>query len=134
MAENKNEYFYAIGRRKTATATVRLYEKQGESSVNDKPLQKVYGAEHLVNKLMLPFIALNLEPKKFFFTAKARGGGPSAQLEAIRLGLSRALIKLYPEKKKDLKNHGLTTRDPRMVERKKAGLRKARKAEQYSKR
>lgn len=128
------KFHYALGRRKTATATVRVYETAGKSTVNDKDVKTLYTA--ITHQMMLiePFKVAELDPEKFMFTAKAMGGGKYAQLDAVRLGIARAIVKLDPEKKKILKDNGLLTRDPRMVERKKPGLRKARKAEQFSKR
>jgi small subunit ribosomal protein S9 len=132
MAESK--YSYSLGRRKTSVATLRLFESSGKNIINDKPLEQLYVGEFEKVKLLRPFKAAELESKDFNFTVKVKGGGHNSQLEAIVLALSRAIIKKYPERKKLLKNEGLLTRDSRMVERKKPGLRKARKAEQYSKR
>jgi len=128
------KYFYAIGRRKTSSVTVRLFNIEGKSKFNDKDFDKLYTSEVHQKKALVPFVQAGLDPKEYMFTAKAVGGGKNSQLEALMLGISRAIIKQLPEKKGDLKKAGLLTRDPRMVERKKAGLRKARKAEQYSKR
>jgi small subunit ribosomal protein S9 len=130
----ETKYVRAVGRRKTSTVTVKLFEKSGKSIINEKPLEKFYSDEFSQIKLFEPFGVADLKKDDFMFTVVAKGGGVKSQLDAIRLGLSRALIKIYPEKKKALKDAGLLTRDPRMVERKKTGLRKARKAEQYSKR
>ena len=128
------EYIYTLGRRKTSIATLRLYGKEGKSTVNGKLLNELYIHESDRLKLLKPFKVANLDESNFMFTVKVKGGGFSSQLEAIRLALSRAIIKKHPDIKKSLKIEGLLTRDPRMVERKKTGLRKARKAEQYSKR
>ena len=128
------DFVYTIGRRKTSVATVRLFATAGKCTVNEKPLEVVFPSKVEVVKLKRPFEAAELEPKDFMFTVKAVGGGHNSQLEAIVLGLARAIVKKYPEKKKQLKVAGLLTRDSRAVERKKAGLHKARKAEQYSKR
>lgn len=132
MADTK--YFYAIGRRKTSTVTVRLFEGKGASKINDKAITEIYNLPNQQVKLLEPFVVSELDPKEFHFTVKASGGGVASQLGAIQLGISRAIIKMDEAKKGLLKKAGLLTRDPRMVERKKAGLRKARKAEQYSKR
>lgn len=128
------KFSYALGRRKTATATVRVYETAGKSTINEKDAKTLYTSQTHQLLLAEPFKVADLDPDKYMFTAKAMGGGKYAQLDALRLGISRAIIKLFPEKKKVLKDSGLLTRDPRMVERKKPGLRKARKAEQFSKR
>lgn len=131
MAE---KYAYTIGRRKTSVASVRLFRASGENMINDKPLTKVYGHDYELTKINMPFKIADLSAKEFYFTTQIRGGGKESQLEALRLGLSRAIVKMFPETKKALKDGGLLTRDSRMVERKKPGLHKARKAEQYSKR
>lgn len=128
------EYTYTIGRRKTASATVRLYASEGVSEINGKPFEKFYVSALDKSKVLEPFKVADLKAKDFYFTSKVVGGGKSAQLEAIRLGIARAIVKLMPEKRVELKKQGLLKRDPRMVERKKTGLHKARKAEQYSKR
>ena len=128
-------FFYAIGRRKTASATVRLYVGTNPSEINgnsiikgDKKLSTYY--YNLVNS---PLTTTGKD-SGLFFTAKVVGGGFNAQFEAIRLGVARALIKFDPSLKKQLRVAGFLTRDSREVERKKVGLRKARKAPQYSKR
>ncbi|RMD76726.1 30S ribosomal protein S9 [Candidatus Dojkabacteria bacterium] len=128
------EYYYAVGRRKTATATVRLYEGKGESKFNGKPFSSVYKDLYHKKLISEPFEVCGLDIDDFHFTIVSKGGGVMAQLEAARLGISRALILMNPELKKMLKQKKLTTRDPRMVESKKTGMRKARKSQQYSKR
>lgn len=132
MAEKK--YTYTIGRRKTATATLRLFEEKGSSVVNEKSLEEYFPKGNYVHKISDVFRAGELKPENFYFTVKVIGGGVNAQAEAIRHALARAVVKAFPETKLPIKKAGLLTRDPRMVERKKAGLRKARRAEQYSKR
>jgi small subunit ribosomal protein S9 len=128
------EYIYTIGRRKTSVATLRLFSKSGADQINENPVEKYYPHKIDIDRMKLPFKVSNLNAKDFHFTVRVVGGGKMSQLDAIKHALSRALAKLYPEKKKDLKAAKLLTRDPRMVERKKPGLRKARRAEQYSKR
>jgi small subunit ribosomal protein S9 len=132
MAEQ--EFFYALGRRKTSVATVRLYFKKGKSMLNTKELKDIYPSKVELAQIVEPFIIAEINPEDVMFTAVAKGGGAMSQIGALKHALSRAIVKKYPEKKKALKVAGLITRDPRMVERKKAGLLKARKAEQYSKR
>jgi small subunit ribosomal protein S9 len=127
------KYFYAKGRRKTSTATVRLYEGKGESTINDKPVDTYVSTEFLKEQLNLPFKSID-QLGNFYFTAVVKGGGFNSQVDAIKLAISRALLKYDETLKPALKVNSLLTRDPRMVERKKAGLRKARRAEQYSKR
>lgn len=128
------EYYYALGRRKTSVATVRLFLKKGKSTINGKSVEEVYPLRPEQSLIEEPFRVSELETEGVSYTIVTRGGGVQSQLGAIRLGISRAIIKRFPEKKKALKDAGLLVRDSRMVERKKAGLRKARKAEQYSKR
>lgn len=133
-APKLGKYFYALGRRKTASATVRLFDEKGVSTVNDKPLEEVYPHQHEQVQILEPLQVVGLDASKFHMTVKVQGSGTKGQLGAIRLGLARALVVMDPAYKKDLKSKGLLTRDPRMVERKKPGLRKARRAEQFSKR
>lgn len=127
------KYIYALGRRKTATATVRLYEGKGENMINDKKFNEVYSKPEEVKKLQEPFILID-KIDAYFYTAKTSGGGAKAQIEAIRHAISRSLAQISPEYKIILKKAGFLTRDDRMKERKKTGLKKARKAPQYSKR
>jgi len=129
-----DKYHYTLGRRKTSRATVRLFEGKGTSMVNDKEFDKIYSNPIYKERIMVPFKKAELDPKKFYFTVKTSGGGYSSQIDAIILGIARAIVKMDEDKKPLLKAAGLLTRDPRMVERKKPGLKKARKAEQYSKR
>jgi small subunit ribosomal protein S9 len=130
----KGTYHYAVGRRKTATATVRLYEVAGESTINGKPMAEYMPGKVNEFKLQGVLKSAELDPKQFFMTVKVSGSGKSAQLNAIQHGIARAITKMNPELKRLLKVAGFITRDPRMVERKKPGLHKARKAEQFSKR
>lgn len=128
------KYFEGIGRRKTSTARVRIYEGDSTSTVNEVPFDeyfaKVKDAKDVINK---PLRVTNLEGK-YYFSAKVSGGGITGQTEAIRLGLARALYKMDPELKAVLRKEDLVTRDPRMVERKKYHHIKARKKPQFSKR
>jgi len=136
--ENKisDKYFYATGRRKSAIAQVRIYggTKDKNITVNDKDY-KGYFANNtiLINKVYSPFKLLKLEDK-FKVTVKVSGGGSNGQAEAIRLGIARALLVSDEEFKKELRASGYLTRDPRKVERKKPGLKKARRAPQWKKR
>lgn len=132
--EATNKYYYALGRRKTAVATVRLYPGKGESTVNDKALNVYFPTSAEQVKLLRVFEAAELPVKDYYFTARVAGSGVNGQLEAIRHGLARAMSKMNPDLKTKVKKVGYITRDPRMVERKKPGLRKARRSEQYSKR
>lgn len=135
MSDTKptTKYSYALGRRKNAVATVRLFEGKGESMVNDKPFAQAYPLERDRFDILRP-LAIIERKDGFFFTAKTAGGGVAGQKDAIRLALARAIVEFDASLKTVLKKEKMLTRDPRMVERKKTGYRKARKAEQYSKR
>ncbi len=124
---------HKIGRRKTAVARIYLSEGKGNIIVNKKDFKNYFTTSHLQYKIMQ---ALNLTDNAEAFDVKVNvyGGGITGQAEAIRLAISRALIELDPENRAILKPQGLLTRDPRMVERKKFGQKKARKKFQFSKR
>lgn len=134
MAEKtQKKYFQAIGRRKEATATVRLLEGKGDLSVNGKPIAKYFPSEEEKIIYTEPFRLTGTEGK-LQGTIKVAGGGKSGQLAASILGISRALV-LFDEKfRKTLRDAGLLTRIPKEKERKKYFLKKARKRPQYSKR
>ncbi|MBI5147937.1 MAG: 30S ribosomal protein S9 [Parcubacteria group bacterium] len=128
-----DRYHEAVGRRKTAVARVRIFGKNGEIFVNGKEYKKYFTvARHQIG-VSAPLKEAELEGK-FAVEARVSGGGIGAQAEAVRHGISRALLKINPELKKPLKRAGFLTRDPRMVERKKYGLKKARRAPQWAKR
>ncbi len=129
-----DKYYYSLGRRKTATATIRLYCSEGSSTFNGKSLSDAFKDSYYLNLIAEPFKVCNLNPNDFHFTIVAKGGGIHSQVQAARLALSRSLILMNPDLKKLLKTYKLTTRDSRMVESKKTGFKKARKKEQYSKR
>ena len=130
-------YYEAVGRRKTAVARVRVFPGGPRESgvpevfVNEKPLS-AYFVKKQGNVVLSPFKELSLDGHKV--SAKVYGGGKNAQAEAIRLGISRALIDLNNVWRSRLKRAGFLRRDPRMVERKKYGLRKARRPQQWRKR
>ena len=130
--ENK-KYFEGVGRRKTAIARVRLYEGSGQISVNQKDFKEYFVSEHLRRTALASLETLKLK-EKFSISARVGGGGLAAQAEALRLGLARALVLYDGELKKRLRSFGFLTRDSRMVERKKYGLKKARRAPQWQKR
>lgn len=135
MPKKKFETIWTSGRRKTAAAGIKLEPGQGEISVNGRPPEEYFPGELNLEHFYLPFKAVGRNPTGFSTSIKVRGGGKSAQLDAVVLGLSKALVKLDEERNRSiLKKKGLLTRDPRMKERKKYGLRRARKAPQYSKR
>lgn len=130
------KYINALGRRKTAVATIRLYEspEQKVITINNKDVNAYFEKNvALVDKVVAPLKLLKLE-NKFKITIKVNGGGVVGQAEAIRLGISRALLKMNEAYKAELKVHGYLTRDSREVERKKPGLKKARRAPQWQKR
>lgn len=124
---------HALGRRKTAIARIYLVPGTGNITVNSKDYKQYFTTLPLQFKLVQPFQAANLVDQ-FDVTVNVEGGGYTGQAEAIRLGISRALVSANAENKPALKKQGLLTRDPRMVERKKFGQRKARKRFQFSKR
>ena len=127
------EYTEAIGRRKTASARVRLYAGKGEIVVNDKPMNEYFGRDLDRMALRLP---LNLTGTASTYTISVHvaGGGENGQAEAVQLGIARALTALDATLRHSLKAAGLLTRDARAKERKKPGLKRARKAPQYTKR
>lgn len=137
MAEPKNtkgEYFYALGRRKSATARVRLSSGKGTILVNEKPAEEYFAdSKYLLGKLNQPFTVLGQE-NKYAISAHVSGGGHDGQIEAIRLGISKALVALNEDLKATLKRADLLGRDPREKERKKFGLKGARKQRQFTKR
>jgi len=130
----KKEYLEATGRRKTSSARVRIYPGQkGDFIVNNKKLTEYFCAQsHIINAKQ-PIEILNL-PSNFKVNVIVKGGGLNSQAGAIRHGLARALVLFNPEFRKKMKDFQLLTRDPRMKERKKPGLKRARRAPQWRKR
>lgn len=125
-------YIEAIGRRKTATARVRLTEaKSSTMTVNGKPADEYFPLATLVTTALAPMQKLGAT---FSISAHVKGGGHKAQAEAVRHGIARAMIAIEPSQRKDLKGQGYLKRDPRAKERKKFGLKGARRAPQWSKR
>lgn len=127
------EIINTIGRRKSAVARVYLSEGKGQITVNDKDYQEYFPTKTLQYIVMQPLNLLDLTGK-YDIKASLNGGGSKGQAEALRLGISRALVKINEEFKPALKEEGFMTRDPRQVERKKPGQPKARKRFQFSKR
>jgi len=125
-------YIEAVGRRKTAIARVRIFAGDGKMTVNEKDVKKYFVSPRQWTAALSPLTDLKLVT--FDASAHVNGGGIHAQAEAIRLGLARAIIMKNPEWKKRLHTIGFLTRDSRMVERKKYGLKKARRAPQWAKR
>lgn len=135
MAQATDNYFYALGRRKSATARVRLSTgKTGSIIVNDKPVDEYFaGSRYLLTKLNQPFVALGQE-NTYTISAHVSGGGHDGQIEAIRLGIAKALAIMNGDLKSTLKRADLLGRDSREKERKKFGLKGARKQRQFTKR
>ena len=126
-------YFYGLGRRKAAIARVRLYPGNGTVVINGRPFEDVLPRESLRDEVMQPLVATD-SAKNFNIQAKVQGGGVSGWAGAIRHGVARALVAADETNKRPLRAQGLLTRDPRVKERKKPGLKRARKAPQYTKR
>ena len=135
MAKAKSEkiMFYGTGRRKKSIARVRLVEGSGKITVNGKDLDEFFGLETLKVIVRQPLTVTNTTDK-YDVVCTVRGGGFTGQAGAIRHGIARALNEANSEYRPALKTNGFLTRDPRMKERKKYGLKKARKAPQFSKR
>jgi small subunit ribosomal protein S9 len=126
-------YFQGTGRRKTSIARVRLVPGEGTIVVNGKPLDEYFGRDGAVEKATAPFGVTN-SARRFNAMIKVEGGGVTGQVDAIAHGISRALLQVDKENTKALRQAGLLTRDPRAKERKKPGLKRARKAPQFTKR
>jgi small subunit ribosomal protein S9 len=129
----EKKYFYAIGRRKTATAQVRLFVDKGSSLINGRPFNEYISRSDLFARLLSPLKIASLLDSTHF-EVQVSGSGISAQADAIALGLARAVILLNPALRPQLKGADLLSRDARKVERKKPGLHKARKGPSWSKR
>ena len=127
------EVIHKIGRRKTSVARVYMSEGKGNIMVNKKSYSEFFDTAILQYKIQQPF-SLTETKDKFDLSVTVKGGGVNGQAEAIRLAISRALVEFNEEFKPVLKSEGLMTRDPRMVERKKFGQKKARKKFRFSKR
>ncbi len=131
---DSNPYFYGTGRRKSSVARVRVYANgTGKITINDRDIDEYFGLETLKLIVRQP-LALTDSEGKFDIVCSVAGGGVTGQAGAIRHGLSRALLQYEPEFRAALKKAGFLTRDPRMKERKKYGLKGARRAPQFSKR
>lgn len=130
----KNDYFYALGRRKAATARVRLQGGKGAIVINGMPAEQYFAeSKYLLHELNKPFAALEQE-NKFDITVVVTGGGHVGQVDAIRLGIAKALVVMNEDLKSTLKRASLLGRDSRERERKKFGLKGARKQRQFTKR
>lgn len=130
----KENYFYALGRRKSSTARVRLMKGSGEITINDKPANEYFAdSKSFLYELQKPFALLD-QVNKFDVSARVSGGGHASQVDAIRLGITRALATMNTDLKSTLKRADMLSRDPREKERKKFGLKGARKQRQFTKR
>ncbi len=127
------EYYEGIGRRKASTARVRLTAGSGEFSVNGKALEEYFPRVGDAKAILAPLEVVG-QRTSLSITAVVEGGGVTGQTESVQLGLARALMNLNPELKSTLRKAGYLTRDPRIKERKKPGLKRARKAPTYTKR
>ena len=130
---DSNPYFYGTGRRKKSVARVRVYPGTGKITINDRSIDDYFGLETLKLIVRQP-LALTGTTEKFDIVCRVNGGGVTSQAGAIRHGLSRALLQYDEALRPALKKAGFLTRDPRMKERKKYGLKGARRAPQFSKR
>ena len=134
MYESKKKYFYGTGRRKSSVARVRVYENgTGSNIINGRDINDYFGLETLKLVVRQPLVTTELVDKVDVVVSVC-GGGVSGQAGAIRHGIARALLTVNPEYRASLKAAGFLTRDPRMKERKKYGLKAARRAPQFSKR
>lgn len=130
-----SNYFYGLGRRKSSTARVRLFTGKGEMVINKRSATEYFdSSKSLISELAKPFNALELDPEKYNVSAKVAGGGHASQADAIRLGISKALVELNEDYRGTLRRAELLGRDPREKERKKFGLKGARKQRQFTKR
>lgn len=130
----ENKYFEGIGRRKQSSARVRLMAGTGTFTVNGKELEVYFPRLGDATNIIKAFEIANQGEKNYDVTVKVAGGGITGQRDAVKLGLSRALVKMDEELRPLLRHSGYLTRDPRVKERKKPGLKRARKAPTYTKR
>ncbi len=133
MAEKKSAFLWGTGRRKNAIARVRICEGTGQFLINNREVKDYLPRYYWSSMAVQPLSVAGVEGKIDVFV-NAHGGGLTGQAGAIRLGVARAILKMYPKARPALKKAGFLTRDPRMVERKKVGLRGARANKQFSKR
>jgi len=128
------KYFYGLGRRKSATASARLYKGTGKITINDKPAEDYLSGDKVLLAEVTDPLALVGKQKDFDITILAKGGGLSGQVDAIKLAIAKALTTAFADLRGTLKKAEFLKRDSREKERKKYGLRSARKKEQFSKR
>ncbi len=128
------EYYEGVGRRKESTARVRIVTGSGQFTVNNKPLDAFFTRMGDKQAVVSPFDAVGQSMDTYDVSVKVVGGGVTGQTDAVKLGVARALLKMDPDLRSMLRKAGLLTRDPRVKERKKPGLKRARKAPTYTKR
>jgi small subunit ribosomal protein S9 len=128
------QYFEGIGRRKLSIARVRIMAGSGRFIINEKDVQAYFNRIGDLEAIMAPLKAAGQDPKSFDITVVVKGGGVTGQTDSVKLGLARALVKMNPENVSAMRKGGLLTRDARVKERKKPGLKRARKAPTYTKR
>lgn len=128
------QYYEGIGRRKESTARVRLMSGSGQFVVNQKPLDQYFTRLGDVQSILAPLEAAGENRDQLDITVVVEGGGVTGQTEAIKMGIARALLLINPDLRSTLRKGGFLTRDPRVKERKKPGLKRARKAPTYTKR
>lgn len=128
------QYFEGIGRRKESTARVRLMSGSGVFTVNDHPVEDYFPRTGDMEAILGPLAATGHDRMTYDITATVKGGGVTGQTDSVKLGLARALVKMDAENTSLLRKGGFLTRDPRIKERKKPGLKRARKAPTYTKR
>ncbi|MBC7459627.1 30S ribosomal protein S9 [Candidatus Saccharibacteria bacterium] len=134
MALPAGTYFYGLGRRKSATARARLYAGKGELTINEKPAAEYLSANKTLLAEITDPLALVGKQKDYDITIRVQGGGTAGQVDAIKLAIAKALTTAHADLRSTLKKADLLKRDSREKERKKYGLRSARKREQFSKR
>ncbi|KAF0110470.1 MAG: small subunit ribosomal protein S9 [Chloroflexi bacterium] len=128
------QYYEGVGRRKESSARVRIMSGSGKFTVNEKPLEHYFPRTGDMEAILGPLSAVSQDRATFDITATVYGGGVTGQTDSVQLGLARALVKLDVENTSPLRKGGFLTRDPRIKERKKPGLKRARKAPTYTKR
>ncbi len=128
------QYFEGVGRRKQSIARVRLMNGSGRFVVNEKEAVAYFTRLGDIEAILAPMKAAGQEPKSYDITVMVKGGGVTGQTDSVQLGLARALVKMNPDNISAMRKGGFLTRDPRVKERKKPGLKRARKAPTYTKR
>lgn len=134
MAE-KTHYHYGLGRRKSATARVRIQSGKGAFIINEQEAKAYFDdSRPALHKLLRPFAAVDMESSKYDISVKVQGGGSQGQVQAIQLGIAKALVEMNNDLRATLRRADMLGRDPREKERKKPGLRGARRKQQFTKR